>query len=72
MEHVPPGLGTGGGLHEAKTLLALLDERFERRQLSRGPYLFADLSSTSREDEQRAIDAGEITAIRVDYAGRKA
>lgn len=60
------------GLHEAQTLLALLDERFERRQLSRGPYLFADLSSTSPEDEQRAIDAGEITAIRVDYAGRKA
>jgi SAM-dependent methyltransferase len=60
------------GLHEAKTLLALLDERFERRQVSRGPYLFADLSSTSPEDEQRAIDAGEITAIRVDYAGRKA
>jgi hypothetical protein len=50
----------------------LLDERFERRQLSRGPYLFADLSATSPEDEQRAIDAGEITAIRVDYAGRKA
>ena len=60
------------GLHEAKRLLALLDERFERRQLSRGAYLFADLSSTSPEDEQRAIDAGEITAIRVDYAGRKA
>jgi SAM-dependent methyltransferase len=60
------------GLHEAQTLLALLDERFERRQLSRGPYLFADLSSTSPEDEQRAIDAGEITAIRVEYAGRKA
>jgi SAM-dependent methyltransferase len=60
------------GLHEAKTLLALLDERFERRQLPRGPYLFADLSSTSPEEEQHAIDASEIRAIRVDYAGRKA
>jgi SAM-dependent methyltransferase len=60
------------GLHEAQTLLALLDERFERRQLSRGPYLFADLSPTRSEEEQHAIDVGEIRAIRVDYAGLKA
>ena len=60
------------GLHEAQTLLALLDERFGRRQLSRGPYLFADLASTSSEDELDAIDAGEIRALRVDYAGFKA
>ena len=59
------------GLHEAGTLLRLLDERFERRQLSRGPYLFADLASTSPEEEQRAIDAGEIRATRVVYAGPK-
>jgi SAM-dependent methyltransferase len=66
------GWARGHGLHSAQTLLSLLDERFERRQLSRGPYLFADLASTSPEEEQRAIDAGEITAIRVDYAGFKA
>ena len=51
-------------------MLALLDERFDRRQLSRGPYLFADLASMSAEDEQGAIDAGEIRATRVDYVGR--
>src|SRR5262245_13738727 len=60
------------GLHSAQTLLCLLDERFERRRLSRGPYLFADLGSTSHEDEQHAIDAGEIRALRVEYAGLKA
>ncbi|HET7808807.1 MAG TPA: class I SAM-dependent methyltransferase [Gaiellaceae bacterium] len=60
------------GLHPAGTLLRLLDERFEHRELSRGPYLFADLAETSPEDEQRAIDAGEIRATRVVYAGRRA
>lgn len=59
------------GLHSAQKLLRLLDERFERRQLSRGPYLFADLASTSPEEEQRAIDRGEIRATRVDYVGRR-
>ena len=57
-------------LHSAMTLLGLLDERFECQELSRGPYLFADLASTSAEDEQGAIDAGEIRAMRVDYVGR--
>jgi SAM-dependent methyltransferase len=60
------------GLHSAQTLLSLLDERFERRQLLRGPYVFADLPSTSPEEEQQAIDGGEIRAIRVDYAGLNA
>jgi SAM-dependent methyltransferase len=60
------------GLHSAETLLRLLDERFERRQLSRGPFVFADLEATSPEDEQRAIDEGEIRATRVDYAGLRA
>ena len=60
------------GLHSAQTLLSLLDERFECRQLSHGPYVFADLPSTSLEEEQQAIDGGEIRAIRVDYAGLKA
>ena len=60
------------GLHSAETLLSLLDERFERRQLLRGPYVFADLPSTNPEEEQRAIEAGEIRALRVDYTGLKA
>jgi SAM-dependent methyltransferase len=58
------------GLHSSQTLLGLLDERFEPRQHSRGPYLFADLASTSPEEEQRAIEASEIRALRVDYVGR--
>jgi SAM-dependent methyltransferase len=57
------------GLHDARTLIRLLDERFERVQLARGPYLFADLASTTEEDEQAAIEAGEIRAMRVDYTG---
>jgi hypothetical protein len=57
-------------LHSAETLLGLLNERFECQELSRGPFLFADLASTSAEDEQGAIDAGEIRATRVDYFGR--
>jgi len=60
------------GLHASRTLLGLLDERFERRELSRGPFLFADLASTGPDDEQRAVDEGEIRALRVDYAGLKA
>lgn len=57
-------------LHPAATLLQLLDERFEREHLARGPYFFLDLTGTSEEDERAAIEAGEIRATRVDYAGR--
>jgi SAM-dependent methyltransferase len=57
------------GLHDACSLIRLLDERFERVELARGPYLFADLVSTTEEDEQAAIEAGEIRAMRVDYTG---
>jgi SAM-dependent methyltransferase len=58
------------GLHEARLLLRLLEERFHGEHLSRGPYLFADLAGTSPDEEQRAIDEGEIRATRVDYVGR--
>jgi SAM-dependent methyltransferase len=56
-------------LHAAAPLLRLLDERFDRRHLALGPYFFPDLSGTSVEDEQAAIDAGEIQPTRVDYIG---
>lgn len=59
-------------IHGAESLLALLDERFDRVHVARGPYVFADLEATSPEDEQAAIDAGEIRATRLDYAGRLA
>ena len=38
--------------------------------LQRGPYLFAEIAGASVTDEQRAIDAGEIQALRIDYVGR--
>jgi SAM-dependent methyltransferase len=56
-------------IHAAAALLRLLDQRFDRRHLARGPYVFPDLSGTSMEDEQAAIDAGEIQPTRIDYVG---
>jgi hypothetical protein len=38
--------------------------------LDRGPYLFTELLGTGGSDEQRAIDAGQIPALRIDYVGR--
>jgi SAM-dependent methyltransferase len=56
-------------LHAGATLLRFLDQRFDRRHVARRPYFFPDLAGTSMEDEQAAIDAGEIEATRVDYVG---
>jgi SAM-dependent methyltransferase len=56
-------------LHSASTLLRLLDERFERVHLARGPYFFPDLAGVTEEDERAAIEAGKIRATRVDYVG---
>lgn len=58
------------GLHGVQRLVAELDQRFERVDYRRGPYLFTELVGTSSSDEQLAIDAGEIPALRVDYLGR--
>jgi SAM-dependent methyltransferase len=57
------------GLHAGDVLVKLLDERFERRLLARGPYFFPDLAGTTEAEEQSAIDAGEIRAARIDYVG---
>jgi SAM-dependent methyltransferase len=57
------------GLHPGDVLVSLLDERLERRLLTHGPYFFADLARTSEDDEQTAIDAGQIQATRIDYVG---
>jgi SAM-dependent methyltransferase len=59
------------GVHGWAMLESLLDSRFERRQLGRGPCFFADLEQTSVEEEQGAIDAGDVAAIRIDYAARR-
>jgi SAM-dependent methyltransferase len=56
-------------LHGAGTLLRLLDDRFERLGLARGPYFFPDLAGVSEEEERAAIETGEIRATRVDYVG---
>lgn len=58
------------GLHGASTLVRELDRRFARVRCDRGPYLFSDLPGTSEADEARAIDAGEIRALRIEYVGR--
>jgi SAM-dependent methyltransferase len=60
----------GERLYSANTLLRLLDERFQRAHLARGPYFFPDLARATEGDERAAIEAGEIRATRVDYVGR--
>jgi SAM-dependent methyltransferase len=57
------------GLQRSDRILAGLDARFERTHCDYGPYFFADLSSGSEGDEQAAIDAGEIRATGIRYAG---
>jgi SAM-dependent methyltransferase len=57
------------GLHRSDGLVGLLDERFERRLLSYGPYFFPDLAATTEAEERAAIDTGEIRASRIDYVG---
>jgi SAM-dependent methyltransferase len=56
-------------LHAVGCLLRLIDERFERRLLARGPYFFADLPETTEDEERAAIEASHIRATRVDYSG---
>jgi SAM-dependent methyltransferase len=58
-------------LHSGETLVRLLDERFERQQLSYGPYFFAGLADATERDEEAAIAGGEIRAGRIDYVGTR-
>jgi len=55
------------GLHPSDSIVRILDERLQRRQLRERPYLFHALVDTAETDEQAAIDAGEIRATRLDY-----
>jgi len=57
-------------IHRFGSLLPLLDDRFAREHLEREPYFFPNLAATTEQDERAAIEAGEIRAARVDYAGR--
>jgi SAM-dependent methyltransferase len=59
------------GLHAGQDILGELDARFDRQLLAYGPYFFPDLAGISEGDEQAAIDAGQIQASRIAYAGRQ-
>jgi len=57
------------GLHAGRDIVRELDTRFDRQLLTDGPYFFPDLAGISEDDEQAAIDAGEIQANRIAYVG---
>ena len=59
------------GLHTGQAITRALDARFDRRLHVVGPYFFADLLDISEPDEQAAIDAGQIQATGIRYAGRR-
>ncbi|MDP9259590.1 MAG: class I SAM-dependent methyltransferase [Actinomycetota bacterium] len=58
------------GLQRSDRVLAGLEARFERTSCEYAPYFFADLAGGSEQAEQAAIDAGEIRATGIRYAGR--
>ena len=77
-----PGVGTAvlserlrqlehHGLHPAATIRRELHARFATTHESRGPYYFPDLLNADAITEQSAIDAGEIRAGCLLYAGRR-
>ena len=57
------------GLHASQTILRKLAGLFDLRSCSQGPYFFCDLAGISEQDEQAAIDAGQIQATGIFYAG---
>jgi SAM-dependent methyltransferase len=59
------------GMHAGEDIVTGLDARFDRQFLGDGPFFFADLAGVSEADEQAAIDAGQIQAGRIAYAGRR-
>jgi SAM-dependent methyltransferase len=56
-------------LHRGLEILRALDRRFVPRVLATAPYFFADLDTTTADDEQRAIDAAQICATSLRYVG---
>jgi SAM-dependent methyltransferase len=57
------------GLHTGEAIVGTLDARFDQRLRASAPYFFADLLDTAEADEQAAIDAGQIQATGIRYAG---
>lgn len=58
------------GLHPASAIRRELAARFTTSQLSTGPYFFPQLRGADAVSEQAAIDAGELRAGCLRYAGR--
>jgi SAM-dependent methyltransferase len=58
------------GLHPAAVIRRELEIRFAATHLSTGPYYFSDLLGADAAAEQAAIDAGQIRAGCLRYAGR--
>jgi SAM-dependent methyltransferase len=58
------------GLHPAAVIRRALDARFAVTHLSTGPFYFPDLADADAAAEQAAIDAGQIRAGCLRYAGR--
>jgi SAM-dependent methyltransferase len=61
----------GEGLHTGHDIVLQLDARFDRKELTYGPYLFPELAGVTEDDEQSAIDAGRIQATRIQFIGRR-
>jgi hypothetical protein len=58
------------GLHSGEDIVRGLDARFDRRLRVDGPYYFCDLADTTEADERAAIEAGQIQANGIRYAGQ--
>lgn len=60
------------GLHPAGVIRRELDARFTPAHLSTGPYYFSELLDADAAAEQAAIEAGQLRAGCLRYAGRRA
>jgi len=60
---------TGEGLHTGDEMMRALHARFHGHLVPATPYFFCDLASTTRADEQAAIDAGAVQATGLLFVG---
>ncbi len=59
-------------LHTGQDIVQALSRRFAATgPVGYGPYFFPDLAGTTEQDEQAAIDRGEIQPGRILYTGRR-
>jgi SAM-dependent methyltransferase len=59
------------GMHPGRDVVAGLQARFDTRAIIEGPYCFADLYGVTAQQEQAAIDAGQIRATGIRYVGHR-